>query len=54
MLLVEIEERDYNDSHRSTAPMRPAEGAVLLDTTELTFEESRQRLLEIIRERIAP
>ena len=54
VLLVEIEERDYNDSHRSTAPMRPAEGAVLLDTTELTFEESRQRLLEIIRERIAP
>ena len=53
VLLVEIEERDYNDSHRSAAPMRPAEGAVLLDTTELTFEESRQRLLEIIRERIA-
>ncbi len=53
VLLVEIEERDYNDSHRSAAPMRPAKGAVLLDTTELTFEESRQRLLEIIRERIA-
>ena len=51
-LLKEIEERDYNDSHRSAAPLRPAEGAVLLDTTGNTFEQSRRQILEIIRERI--
>lgn len=50
VLLVEIEERDYIDSHRSVAPLRPAEDAVTLDTSELTFEESRQKLLEIIKE----
>ena len=50
MLLVEIEERDYNDSHRAIAPMRPAEGAVLLDTTDLDFEQSCRSLREIIQE----
>ena len=50
VLLVEIEERDYNDSHRAAAPMRPAEGAVLLDTTDLDFEQSCRSLREIIQE----
>ena len=51
-LLREIEERDYNDSHRAAAPLRPAEGAILLDTTGNTFEQSRQQILDIIRERL--
>lgn len=50
-VLREIEERDYNDSHRAAAPLRQAEDAVLLDTTELDFEESREALLNIIRGR---
>ena len=52
VLLVEIEERDYNDSHRAAAPLRQAEDAVLLDTTDLDFDESRRRLREIIQEHI--
>lgn len=51
-LLKEIEERDYNDSHRAAAPLRPAEGAVLLDTTGNTFEQSRRQILDIIRGRL--
>ena len=50
-ILKEIEQRDWDDSHRATAPLRQAEGAVLLDTTELNFEESREALLKLIRER---
>ena len=50
-LLRETRERDENDMNRAAAPLRPAEDAVLLDTTELTFEESGRRILEIIRER---
>ena len=50
-VLREIEERDYNDTHRAAAPLRQAEDSVLLDTTELNFEESRQALLTLIRER---
>ena len=50
-LLRETEERDRSDRDRAVAPLRPAEDAVELDTTELTFEESQQRILSIIRER---
>ena len=50
-ILKDIQERDWNDSHRVTAPLRQAEDAVLLDTTELTFRESEAALLDIIRKR---
>lgn len=51
-VLKEIQERDYNDMHRATAPLRQAEDAVLLDTTELNFQESEQALLRLVRERM--
>ena len=50
-VLREIEERDWNDTHRDVAPLLQAEDAVLLDTTAMNFEESRQALLELIRGR---
>ena len=50
-ILKEIQERDWNDTHRSAAPLRQAEDAVLLDTTELNFQESQEAILKIIRER---
>ena len=50
-VLGEIEERDWNDTHRDVAPLRQAEDAVLLDTTELDFQESKTALLHIIRKR---
>ena len=50
-ILKELQERDYNDSHRAEAPLRQAEDAVLIDTTELNFEESKDALLAVIREK---
>jgi cytidylate kinase len=50
-VLVDIQQRDYNDTHRATAPLRQAEDATLLDTTELDFKQSEAALLQIIRER---
>ena len=50
-ILKELQERDYNDSHRAEAPLRQAEDAVLIDTTELNFEESKDALLKVIREK---
>lgn len=50
-VLAEIRQRDYNDSHRAAAPLRQADDAVVLDTTELNFQESEAALLRIIRER---
>ena len=52
VILVEIEERDYNDTHRATAPLRRAADAVRLDTSELNFEQSRQEVLRLVREQL--
>ena len=51
-VLAEIEERDYNDSHRATAPLRQAEDAVLQDTTELDFAQSEAAMMKLIGERV--
>ena len=50
-VLEEMRQRDFNDSHRAAAPLKQAEDAVLLDTTELDFQQSEEALLRIIRER---
>lgn len=39
-VLREIEQRDYDDTHRAIAPLRAAEDAVRVDTSDLTLEES--------------
>ena len=51
-VLSELVERDYNDSHRAVAPLRPAEDAVVLDTSALDFDGSKAALLALIREKI--
>lgn len=51
-VLSELIERDYNDSHREIAPLRPAEDGVILDTTGLSLEESVNSIIKIIKENI--
>ena len=48
----QIIQRDYADSHREIAPLRQAEDAVVLDTSELDLEESIEALYNIVKERI--
>ena len=48
----DIVTRDYNDSHREIAPLKPAEDSVMFDTSGNTLEESLAKLLKIINERI--
>lgn len=52
-ILADVEARDYRDSHRAAAPLKQADGAQLLDTTGLSFAESRDRLLSLIKEKLA-
>ena len=51
-ILRDIETRDYNDSHRKVAPLKPAQDAVLVDTSDETLEISLARLLGVIEERL--
>ena len=50
-VLRDIKERDYRDSHRKAAPLRQADDAVLLDTSELSLEESVDAILNLIRKK---
>ena len=45
----EIRERDYRDSHRETAPLKQAEDAVLVDTSDLSIEEVVAEVAGLIR-----
>ena len=49
--LAEIEkdiiERDYRDSHRETSPLRQAEDAVLIDSSDLTIDQVVSEILKL-------
>ncbi|MFZ7236966.1 (d)CMP kinase [Avibacterium gallinarum] len=51
-ILAEIEERDFRDRNRSIAPLKPAEDALLLDSTELSIEEVIAQALDYIRQKV--
>lgn len=42
-----IEERDYRDMNREASPLKQAEDAVLVDTSEMTIEEVIERIISI-------
>lgn len=50
-VLRDIELRDYQDTHREIAPLKKAEDAVLVDTTELDLDGSIEYMLKVIKER---
>lgn len=45
----DIEKRDYQDMHRDIAPLKQAEDAVLLDTSDMTIDEVVERIISLIR-----
>ncbi|MBQ7810777.1 MAG: (d)CMP kinase [Clostridia bacterium] len=49
-VLADVIERDYNDSHREIAPLKPAEDSKIADTSGLTLEESIDLIINIIKE----
>ncbi len=51
-ILKDIIQRDYQDMNRETAPLKQAEDAVLVDTTELTLEQSADAIIKVIKEKI--
>ena len=51
-VLKDVNQRDYQDSHREIAPLKPAEDSVLVDTSDYDFEGSKELLLKVIKERM--
>lgn len=48
-ILKMIQERDYRDSHRAVSPLKPAEDAVVIDTSSLTMQQVIDAALEKIK-----
>ncbi len=52
-VLDDMRQRDYNDSHRDLAPLKPADDAVMVDTTGYTLEQSVERMKQLIKDRLS-
>lgn len=52
-VLADVMQRDYNDSNRDFRPLRLADDGILLDNSELTFEETVERIISLAKERQA-
>ena len=51
-VLADVIRRDEQDMNREIAPLKQAEDAVLVDTSELTLDESEQALLKVCKEKL--
>ena len=51
-VLADIQQRDYQDTHRAVAPLKQAEDAVLVDSSDIDFEQTFALLKKTILERI--
>ncbi len=52
-ILAEIKERDFRDRNREVAPLKPADDALLLDSTTLSIGEVIDQALAYIREKVS-
>jgi 3-phosphoshikimate 1-carboxyvinyltransferase len=50
-ITIDLEARDLRDTQRSVSPLKPAEGALLLDNSALSIEASVAAVLEAWEER---
>ena len=47
-VLADIRQRDYQDTHRAIAPLKQADDAILVDTSDIGFDESFELLKRTI------
>lgn len=51
-VLDDVNQRDYQDSHREIAPLKPSEDSIMLDTSAIGLQESIDLVINTIKERI--
>ena len=51
-VLADVRQRDYQDTHRAAVPLRQADDAQLLDTSEMNFEQSLEAMKKMIVEKV--
>ncbi len=51
-VLEELKQRDYQDSHREIAPLKPAEDSIIVDTSEMPLDVSISTVVNLIKEKM--
>ncbi len=51
-VLADVNQRDYNDTHRDIAPLKPTKDSIMADTSELTLEQSVKLIINTIKEKM--
>ncbi len=51
-VLKDVNQRDYQDSHREIAPLKPSDDSIMADTSELSLQESIDLIVNTIKEKI--
>jgi len=51
-LVADLKARDEQDANRAVSPLKPADDAILLDTTEMSIQQVTEKLLELARQRL--
>lgn len=51
-VLKDMKKRDSDDSNRKTAPLRPADDAIIIDTSEFSLDESIELILNTIKNKL--
>lgn len=51
-ILEDVKKRDYQDSHREIAPLKPAEDGIIVDSSNLSFNEVVETLINIVKEKM--
>ena len=52
-VLADVIQRDYNDTNRDFRPLKLAEDGILLDNSEINFEETLEKIISLAKERMA-
>ena len=48
-ILEDLRQRDYNDEHRKIAPLKPAKDSIILDTSNMTLDQTVEHCYQIIK-----
>ena len=51
-ILQEIEKRDYQDSHREHSPLKKADDAIEIDTSDMTIEETIEKVMALVNSKL--
>lgn len=51
-VLADLKARDYKDENRKVAPLRPAKDSIIIDSGEMTLEETIEKCIDLIKQRM--